>query len=134
MKARFLAMAVLAILCGLMMGFEPPSRVYKIDVRVFQILPIQTVTSAGTDKNGNIVGTTMGGDVTAGFPSHPVVLQTDLTLKAGEEEFKGILYDRKFLPRSLMPAVGGPLGSSRALFDFLPGERIGHRRQSQGIS
>lgn len=100
MKARILAVGVLAIVCSLMTGFKPQGRVYGIDIRVFQILPIQTVTSAGPDKNGNIVGTTTGGDVTAGFPSHPVVFQTDLTLKAGEEEIKGILYDRKLLPRS----------------------------------
>ncbi|MDH4270931.1 MAG: AAA family ATPase, partial [Candidatus Aminicenantes bacterium] len=40
------------------------------------------------------------GDVTASFPGHPVILQTDLALEAGEEEIKGILYDQKFLARS----------------------------------
>ncbi len=100
MKTRHSVFAVLAILCSLMMGFEPQSRVYKIDVRVFQILPIQTVTSAGPDENGSIVGTTKGGDVSAGFPGHPVVLQTDLEPEAGEEEIKGILSDKKVQPLS----------------------------------
>jgi hypothetical protein len=106
MKTRYPVLAVLAILCGLMMGFEPQSRVYKIDVRVFQIPPIQTVTSAGPDEKGNIVGTTKGGDVTAGFPGHPVVLQTDLAPGAGEEVINGILSDQKILPRSSYLPLG----------------------------
>ncbi len=100
MRTKSLVLGGLIVFCGLMMGLEFHSRICKIDVRVFQIPPIQTVTSAGPDKDGNIVGTTMGGDVTAGFPGHPVILQTDLTLEANEEQIKGILYDQKFLPRS----------------------------------
>jgi hypothetical protein len=99
-KTRCLASAGLAILCGLTAGFEFQGRVYKIDVRVFQIPPIQTVTAVGPDKDSNIVGTTMGGDVTTEFPGHPIVLQTNLALEAGDEEIKGILYDQKFLPRA----------------------------------
>jgi hypothetical protein len=100
MNKRLLALGALAILCGLLTGLKAQSRNYKIDFRVFQIPPIQTITSAGPDKNGNIVGTTMGGDVTEKFPGHPVILQTGLPLETGEEEIKGILYNQKLLPRA----------------------------------
>lgn len=44
MKIVRLTLAVIVILGGLMMGFEPSDRVYKIDIQVFEIPPIQTVT------------------------------------------------------------------------------------------
>jgi hypothetical protein len=96
-------MAVLAVLCGLVAGFGRQDKVYTINIHVFEIPPHQTVTQGGPDGHGNIVGTTVGGDVTSNFPDQPVFIQTDLGPGAADEEMKNILYDGKYLPRNCIP-------------------------------
>ncbi|MGZ7065140.1 MAG: hypothetical protein ACXVI6_02160 [Candidatus Aminicenantales bacterium] len=103
MKIRHFFMAALVILIGFVNGFGLQDKVYTINVQVFEIPPIQTITQAGPDKNGVVVGTTVGGDVTAKFPAQPVFIQTDLGPGAADEEVKNILYDGKFLPRNCLP-------------------------------
>ncbi len=99
--ARFLiAIAVAAISVGLAGAQARLDKVYAIDIKVFEIPPIQSVTSAGPDGKGGISGTMLGRVVTAGFPADPVFIQTDLATAAEEEKMKDAFCDRKYLSRS----------------------------------
>ncbi len=82
----------------------PQDRRYLISIRVFEIPPYQSVTSAGSTEKGDIVGTTVGGYVTGKFPGQPVVLPTGLPPDAREEDLKNVLYDLGYLDRSCLPA------------------------------
>ena len=96
-------MAVLAISCVLPMGSRSQNRVYRIDVRVFEILPIQSETIGGSDGKGGIAGKTIGGNVTADFPLRPVVVQTEFGREAHDEDLKSVLYERGYLHRASLP-------------------------------
>ena len=78
-------------------------RVYAINIKVFEIPPIQSVTSAGPDGKGGIVGTTIGGNVNSNFPAEPVFIQTELGPGAADEDMKNVLYDRGYLSRCGLP-------------------------------
>lgn len=103
MKFSRLFIAVAAIPLGLAGARARQDRTYTIEVRVFEISPIQTVTSSRTDEKGSIIGYTMGGVVTAGFPPEPVFIQTELGPGAADEEMKNVLYGREYLSRSCLP-------------------------------
>jgi len=103
MKIMRFIIPVLVILCEFDFGFGRQTTAYTINVQVFEIPPIQTVTQAGPETDGVVVGTTIGGDVTAKFPAQPVFIQTDLGPGAADEDMKNILYDGKFLPRDCLP-------------------------------
>jgi hypothetical protein len=81
----------------------PQERGYQISIRVFEVPPEQSVTSARASGNGVITGTTVGGYVTGKFPGQPVVLPTGLAPDAREEDLKNVLYDLGYLDRSCLP-------------------------------
>jgi hypothetical protein len=103
MKIARLLIALVAIpfiLAGAQTNLD---KVYSIDIKVFEIPPIQSVTSAGPDGKGGIAGTTIGGNVTAKFPAEPVFIQTELGPGAADEVMKNEFYEREYLPRCCPP-------------------------------
>jgi hypothetical protein len=97
----FIAFAAIPLaLAGARAGQD---KVYTIEIRVFEIPPIQTVTSSRTNEDGSVIGFTTGGNVTSGFPDRPILIQTELGPIAADEEMKSILYDKEYLSRSCLP-------------------------------
>jgi hypothetical protein len=101
----------------------PQEPSYQISIRVFEVPPEQSVTSARASGNGVITGTTVGGHVTGKFPGQPVVLPTGLAPDAREEDLKNVLYGLGYLDRSCLPtgvywAILGTFSISSAEGDF----------------
>jgi hypothetical protein len=103
MKSFRLFIAVASIPLGLAGAGARQDKVYTIEIRVFEIPPIQTVTSSRTNEDGSIIGFTTGGNVTSGFPAGPVFIQTELSPSAADEEMKNILSEKEYLSRSCLP-------------------------------
>lgn len=85
--------AGLLIVQGFLGAFSGPTDQIDVAIRIFAVPPIQSVTSAGEDGKGRIVGTRRGGDVTASFPGDGVVIRTDLDERAPEAELKAAIYE-----------------------------------------
>jgi len=101
---RFLVVIAVAALSAGTAGAQAGlDKVYAVDIRVFEIPPIQSVTSAGPDGKGGISGTTIGGNVTAGFPAEPVFVQTEFGPGAADGELKGLLIDKGYLKQFNLP-------------------------------
>ena len=115
----FIAASIILSVCY--DGFGCQEKSYTIRISVFEIPPIQTMTNTISDKNGAIVGTTIGGDVTMRFPAEPVFIQTDLGPGATEKEYKKMLYDRKYLEENCLP--GGVFWSSSGSYSISQAER-----------
>ena len=110
MKNRIISSIALAILCACFLGLKPQERAYKIDLRLFEILPITSVTGAGPDGKGNISGSTVGVDLTDSLPDHPVLIKTDLKPGANVDELKNEWLSRGYFKtdRSASVLPSGP--------------------------
>lgn len=101
LKPHVVSILMAAVAIGAAAGPQEPR--YLISIRVFEIPPHQSVTSAGSSESGGITGTTVGGIVTGKFPGQPAIVPTGLAPEAREEELKNVLYDRGYLDRSCLP-------------------------------
>ncbi len=103
--------AVLMVFGGFSTPFSEPLVLVDVGIRVFAILPMQSVTGAGTDKNGVVTGITTGGDISVAFPSGGVVIRTDLDENAPEAELKAAIYGQDLFKER--ECLGGNIGWDR---------------------
>ncbi|MHB8094888.1 MAG: hypothetical protein ACYDH0_08090 [Candidatus Aminicenantales bacterium] len=98
-----IAISVAAISAGPAGAQTRLDKVYAVDIRVFEIPPIQSVTQTVPSEGGGIRGITIGGNVTAGFPAETVLVQTEFGSGAVDAELKGLLTEKGYLKRCDLP-------------------------------
>jgi len=97
MKKRPWVLIGLMAVCALSTGFAGAGKEYRINIRVFEIPPWQSlVTNEAGGERGPIIGRTKGADVTASFPEGIVLVPTDLDKDAAENKLKEELLGRGY--------------------------------------
>jgi len=96
MKKRVWILIGLMAVCALSTGFASTRKAYRIDMRVFEIPPWQSVTKSEAAGEKGIMGGTQGGDVTVSFPEGLVLVQADLDRDAAENKIKEELLGRGY--------------------------------------
>jgi hypothetical protein len=109
MKRLKLFLVGLIIFLASQMGFSLQNKAFRFEIRIFGIPCMQSVVSGGEVEKGVVRGTMRGGDITASFPGHAVLIRTELEQGASETQIKEVLYEQGFFKeakRNLTLGIG----------------------------
>lgn len=72
----------------------------EVEARIFEMLPIQSVVSGRSDESGQIVGTQVGGDMTAHLPDAFLLITGNIDGAIVADSFIGVIKTRAFSKRN----------------------------------